>query len=373
MWVQTFQTTNPQFLYVAIDTSDNIFITGAFYNSLNLGGGSLPYTGLGSYSNVFVGWFTPGSQGVPGTHLFSRSIGSNRSSSRPNGIVVDAAGTVILTGSAAINTDFGGGLTTGGGFIAKYSASNVYQWDKVFAATPSSITIDTLDANAIILLGGGSVNLGGGTIPNPNSAWVAKFTAGSLGVPGSHVWSRPVVTSGAAFANGVGIDASNRVIVAGSFGGAVNFGGGNVSTDQGTTAAYVVIFDSASNYVNLIKLGGSNAGGVNGAETAFGVDIDLANNIAIFGRASGNVDWGTGTPDVATSGNNAFVAKYNSSLGYLWHHRYPGVANIQGAGISVDPSSNVIFGGSFIGGFDFGDGNWNSPITSDGMLLKFLP
>ena len=86
----------------------------------------------------------------------------------PNALAVNKAGDIVITGQLYGPSDLGGGLTSGGGmFVAKYSGLNGnYQWAKTLGGTTGNgITTDPTTGN-VIVTGGfqGAVDFGGGAL-----------------------------------------------------------------------------------------------------------------------------------------------------------------------------------------------------------------
>jgi len=86
---------------VAVDASNNVYITGYFSGAINFGGSVLrvPFT---TDLDVFVAKFTSA-----GAHVWSKNF-TNWGDERGYGIAVDAAGNVAITGYFSNSIDFGG-------------------------------------------------------------------------------------------------------------------------------------------------------------------------------------------------------------------------------------------------------------------------
>src|SRR4029434_11182450 len=82
----------------------------------------------------------------------------------------------------------------------------------------------TVDSNGDVLITGnfqGTVDFGGGGLTRAglNDIFVAKFS----GVDGAHIWSTRFGSTGDDFGNGIAVDGSGNVLVAGTFNGTVDF------------------------------------------------------------------------------------------------------------------------------------------------------
>jgi hypothetical protein len=154
----------------AVDSNDNVVITGGMNGTANFGGGALSSSGS---EDVYVAKFDPS-----GNHLWSKLFG-DASYQRAHGVAIDLADDIILTGGFAGNLDFGGGpLLPGYLYLAKLDDAGTFLGARSFGNAYSRAV--ATDANGNILLTGeltGSVDLGGGTLTSAGSfdIFLAKF------------------------------------------------------------------------------------------------------------------------------------------------------------------------------------------------------
>jgi len=222
---------------VAIDgTSGAVAITGYFT-------GNVPFAcnGITSAGDAdgFVLQYSP-----TGSLAWIRRFGGT-SDDRGTAIAIAPGGSVVLTGYFNNTADFGGGthISVGGAdiFLAKYTRSGTWTWDKVFGTIsgfgdlPKAVAVDF--SGNIALTGSiiGGLDFGGGPLCplcSTYDVFVAKFTSA-----GSHVWSHRYVGGNAYddHGNAVRMDASGNVIVGGYFLDSVDFGGGNMTSPGGVS------------------------------------------------------------------------------------------------------------------------------------------
>jgi hypothetical protein len=116
---------------VAVDSNGNIYMTGEFYGSVDLGSGTLTvYGGYGNnpYLAKYAADSTPQwSMALtgPGSYVYSTAVAA------------DSSGNVWVTGYFTSTLNVGGGvtLTSAGGqsmFVGKYSSSGAYLWSQSF-------------------------------------------------------------------------------------------------------------------------------------------------------------------------------------------------------------------------------------------------
>ena len=222
---------------VAIDgTSGAVAITGIFTGSVSIACNGI--TSAGDTDGYVLQYSATGSL------AWIRRFGGI-SSDRGTAIAIAPGGSVVLTGYFNNTADFGGGSHTSVGgadiFLAKYTSSGTWTWDKVFGTIsgfgdlPKAVAVDS--SGNIALTGSilGGVDFGGGPLCPTCSTYdvfVAKFTSA-----GTHVWSHRYVGGNAYddHGNAVTMDASGNVIVGGDFFDSVDFGGGNMTSPGGVS------------------------------------------------------------------------------------------------------------------------------------------
>jgi hypothetical protein len=283
---------------VAVDTLGNVFVTGTFNLSTDLGGGPL----LGRYSGMYLGKLS----GADGSHLWSKAFAgvelSDFNGVEGYGIAVDASGNVIVVSRlfGSITVDFGGGPLTGPGLVvAKLSgADGSHLWSKAFAggivADCAAAAVDP--AGNVLVTGSwvGELDLGGGLLTDDRNErlFVGKFS----GVDGSYLWSKaPAASEVNTRGQGVAVDAGGNVLVAGTFynglyGGWVDFGGGPLSCAGGSQNIFVAKFSGLDGSHFWSKGFGSGTEGGWGQ----GVATDPSGNVLVTGEFYGTVDFGGG-------------------------------------------------------------------------------
>ena len=102
LWSKVFGSANDDFGHgLALDSNGNILVTGSFVSSINFGAGAI--TGKGGY-DVFVAKFTSA-----GANVWSKDFG-NTNIDEGRSIAVDASGNAVVTGRFFISVDFGNGI-----------------------------------------------------------------------------------------------------------------------------------------------------------------------------------------------------------------------------------------------------------------------
>ncbi len=271
---------------VAVDSADNIVLTGYFQNSVNFGGVTLTSAGG---ADVFVAKYSP-----TGVLQWALRAGGT-SGDVPTGLAVDPTDNVLVTGSFQGSADFGGGSLTSAGstdiFLAKYSPSGTHLWSQRFGSTSDDVGYGVAadPAGNAILVGDfmGSVDFGGGALQSagPGDMVLAKY-----GPNGGHVWSKRFgSTLSGAHGQAVAADGGGNVAVTGTISSAVDFGGGALRDPQGDNPdVFVARFTSAGAYVWAKRAGVLND------DRGVAVGTDASNNVIATGTFTDSVDFGAG-------------------------------------------------------------------------------
>ena len=223
---------------LAMDADGSVLATGLFSGSIDFGGG--PITSAGG-DDIFVAKLDRG-----GAHLWSRAFG-DASDQNGNGITVDSMGNILVAGDFAGQVDFGGGPLISAGwydaFVAKFDGSGTHLWSKRFGDINGQFTggiaVDSADNVAVAGYFDGTIDLGGGPLvcAGFDDAYLARFDPS-----GGHLWSD---SFGDATDYQYGIacatDAAGSVFMTGWFAGAMDFGGGTI-TSGGLEDAYLAKF-----------------------------------------------------------------------------------------------------------------------------------
>ena len=354
---------------VAVEQSTgNIYVGGAFSGTANFGGGALTNAGG---EDIFLAKYA-----TSGAHTWSKRFGG-ATNDRLTGLGLDSSGNVIAVGHFTSTTDFGGGaLAPVGGvdiFVAKFDSTGTYLWAKRFGSTGDeyaySVAVDSTGNVFLTGLFQGTFNFGGTNLVS-TSGGIDTYVAKLSGVDGSHIWSENFpINSSNDIGNGIAVDPSGNPIFTGSFLGAINFGGG-------------VLSSAGSEDVFLVKLAGSNGAhtwsksfGSTGIDIAYGVTVDASSNVVAVGSFSGSVNFGGGAL-VSAGAAEAFVMKYTGPGVFVWAARCGGIADDTSKAVAVDTSGNVVVTGSFQGTAQFGTGTLTAAGVagaSDIFAAKYSP
>lgn len=242
-----------------------------------------------------------------------QSAGGTRPNSG-NGLAIDASGNSYVAGSFGF-APFGGtlnltttNLTSAGdsdGFVAKFNPQGQCLWALQFAGTNAN------DAYDVIVRSDGSIVVAGefvGTNRIGNTTLISHggydiFLA-AFSSAGDLLWAQAIGGTNDEFALALAPVPGGDALFTGSFNGNISLGAG-------------ISFTSSDDDALLIKI--NSAGTVQWARTAGGRGFQLGSDVKV--DAQGNVYWAGefetnivfGTTTLTSSGQNVFLAKYDSA------------------------------------------------------------
>lgn len=230
-----------------------------------------------------------------------------------------------------------------------------------------------------------------GVTPNTNGS--AGFIS-KLNAQGNFVWARPFALNdiGGVDLQAIALDAQENLIVAGLFGGTVDFNLGsgvfNVTSgpavgDSMVANLFVASYSPAGNFLWVKTFPCMALDIVPNApvfNTVGGIALDSAQNIVLSLNFRGRIDLDPGTNAVWKEcgglNYNAAIVKLDHQGNYVWGQHFSGVTNTAGS-LATDAQHNIYVQGSITGPVDFDPGageNWiGSYSFSDSYILKMNP
>jgi hypothetical protein len=286
---------------------------------------------------------------------------------------VDGSGNVLVTGGFDGTVDFGCGVLTANSpdpnvFVAKLDESGGCSWSRHYGhfqgmAGGQGVAVDGSGNVVITGMFQGDINFGGSTLTSVggDDIFVAK-----LDLYGNHLWSQRFGGQQSQRADrGVAVDGSGNVLVAGSFEGGIDFGGGPL-TSAGGRDVFLAKLDPSGNHVWSMRFGDVQS------EFSRSVAVDGSGNVLVTGDFQGNIDFGGGSMTSAGA-DDVFVAKFDPNGTHLWSKRYGTAVAQESSHITVDELGNVLVTGEFQGNIDFGGGPLTSAGADDVFLAKLEP
>jgi hypothetical protein len=331
---------------VALDSSGNRIVTGAFKGTVNFDPGytNTTLTATGAH-DTYVAKYAPSGQ-----MLWAVDIPCQTSTSMAIGraITTDVSGNIYIGGSQLSGSvQFGSQELTNtsaynDGFVAKLDPNGNILWAQLVSAPGAN------DAVAAV-----AVDRSGNVFTAPGS-WLSYGQIEKFSASGSLLWTDQF--GGTANANGLATDAAGNVYVGGGFSGTVNFNpsGRHNVTGGPNTNGYVLQLTSAGNFGWVSPFINQNSSATNASKS---LAVDGSGHILVGGYYEGSVDFGTSGRHVVTlpytvSGGNTygggFIVKLNSGGSLVWAQQagdgYSGVDSL-----ALDSAGNIYVEGTFQG------------------------
>ena len=268
---------NDKCYQVAIDKSNNLYLTGWFYDTVDFDPGQGVHNATSNgLDDTYLLKLTQ-----DGNFVWVKTWGGTQSDGGGHGVAVDSAGEVYVCGHFRETVDFDPGPDT-----------DIH-------------TFHGLD-----------------------DGYVTAFDS-----DGNHLWARTWGTPTGAYSYGLAIDSDRNVIITGEFAGDMQFPFGRVMvtlSSHGQNDAFMCKFDHSGNFFWADEWGGT------GMDTGHTVTVDGSGNIYGTGRFQGTVDFDpTDGVDNHTSGGvmDAFLEKVEGDgvvvravalQDFKWQIRLPG-------------------------------------------------
>ena len=282
---------------IATDAAGNTYYAGCFQDQLDIAGTHLTAPAGNTSVEVFFAKFTPSGQ------LAWLKQGGSPTNEIVYDVATNGAGSVYVCGINGRNADFGGAtLDSAGTYLVKLNgATGNVQWarvvghTKVNAATqPNGVYLVSIAATPTdVYVSGNSIDndyLDGIPLQSGHlaqSAFVARCTPGSAGVPGviTAVWQCvPTASTAQSGAGDVRVSATGEVVMVGGFKGAVRLGGEPgtpVHTGQPTAYGYEFFLARLTPSIT----GGSSQAVLEDMPVISGLALDARANCYITGYA----------------------------------------------------------------------------------------
>ena len=320
---------------ISIDSSGNIYVTGMTF-------GGLDWNTSAGANDLFVVKYNSS-----GTKEWTKQLGS-ASTDTANGVATDSSGNVYVAGDTYGGLDGNTNEDNADLFVVKYDSSGTKQWTKQLGTgeydEARGVATDT--SGNVYLVGGTKGRLNGKSNSGRTDIFVIKYNSS-----GTRKWTKLLGTAQNDLANGVSIDSSGNIYVAG-----VTYKNLDGNTNAGNADLFVVKYNSSGTKKWTKQLGTS------GRDHARGVATDSSGNVFVAGDTYGGLDGNTNA-----GYNDLFVVKYDSSGAKQWTKQLGTSSTDLANGVATDPSGNVYVTGGTYGGLD---GNTNTG-GSDLFVVKY--
>jgi hypothetical protein len=385
LWSKGYGNDRARVTSVAMTGSGQLFVAGEFRGDLDFGSGQLlqsPTTHGG-----FLASFGPDGS-VRWSNAFGGDLRWEMLGADFPRLAVGQDGAPVLVGRLRGTMVFDQPLTAAGLediYVAKFAGGDGAPiWSRVVAgdganlATPLTLVADVqTDSHDNVLFDGAfssTLNFGTFTVDSQGSqnVYVAKYTPA-----GDFTWVVKPTGSYAASLAGIGVDANDQVLFAGSYFGQPDFEGNVLPAPPPEVPGAANIFLGKVGEDGAHRLTRAYVGGTCSSNTdctiPSSVAVDGVGNIIISGILQSSVDFGLGPLASAGSGD-VFLAKLNIYGDPVYSKRWGDVALQAPFAAGIDGDGSLLVAGSFMGTLDFGG---PSPLVSagdsDAFIAKFEP
>ncbi|MCC6698654.1 MAG: SBBP repeat-containing protein, partial [Candidatus Hydrogenedentes bacterium] len=331
---------------VAVDDSDNVYVTGEFSSTADFDPGAATY-GLTSQGSTDIYACKLDSDGAL---VWAVAVGGTLADVG-NAIAVDGSGNVFVTGYFTGTVDFDPGagtysLTSSSNsidiFVLKLDSSGAFIWACGLGCPDVAGNHDdrghaiAADASGNVYVtgryhntvdfdpGAGTQNL---TSNGNNDIFVCKLDA-----DGALVWAKGMGGASEEYGYGIAVDSAGNVFITGTFGAAADFdpGSGTFDLIAQNFDGYVCRLDAAGDFVWAGQLGGP------GFDGGMDIALDTDGNVYSIGNFvdTADLDPGAGTYNLTSSYAATYVSKLDGSGAFVWAKGFVGDP-VTGTGIAV--------------------------------------
>ena len=339
---------------VALTPTGEVFIAGDFCGKMDFGDTTLE--AAAGERDIFVAVIDD-----IGEDVYSRRLGG-AGPQLARAATVDAKGNAILVGSFEKAFDDGSGPVTSAGmddaFVIKLDPKGNVLWSQRLGGLGADIArAVTVDKEGNVIVGGSfgdSVDFGGGPIAAAPGHSSAFVLA--LDPNGKHLWSRTFTVDEESVINGLAVSSTGLIAVTGSFAGTADFGHGPV-VSAGVEDMFVALLHNDGTPSWSYTVGGPGAQIGNGV--AFGENGDVAISVA----SQDELDFNVGEvfpPSPSAAPGYLYLVKFSSGGDQYAVRSFASAAALESVAVGLDHKLGLITAGSFQKMLDHGFGAFES-------------
>ncbi|WP_224365638.1 protein kinase domain-containing protein [Hyalangium versicolor] len=361
-WSRRFGDAAPQeSVRMARDNQGNVFLTGGFSGSVDLGAG--PLTSAGD-EDLLVARLEP-----DGTVRWSQRFGDTEAQ-RARSLAVVPTGGLLVFGDFQGTLDFGAQhhVSTGGArlFLVQFDTDGTPLWSRDWGEGDlmDAAAVEVAADGTITLLGSftGSVDFGCG---KHTSAGVIDVFLARLSAEGQCLWSRHFGDANLQGAEALAVDAEGNIAIWGYFLGTLDFGGKSLVNGGPLWDSYLAVFDAQGHPSWSTRL---HIAGSEGAPP-FQVSVEQGEytspiwtirytsegELVFLGDMALPVRAGT-EPGAASPPPAIHLARFARNGELLWSQRLGDSLSMDSGQIAVTAPGGLLIAGSVRGTVDLGDG-----------------
>jgi hypothetical protein len=339
------------------DNSGNVFMAGSFEDTITFDG--IVSLNSSGGTDCWLAKYTSA-----GVFLWAEQ-GGGPGDDVCRGVEADSLGNVYITGSFSNTATFGALSVASSGntdaFVAKYNSAGVEQWLRKGGSNNADLSLSiAIDASNNVIIAGSFRNTATfGALSVASSGNTDAFVA-KYNSSGTELWLKKGGSNNVDSANGVSVDSLSNVYITGNFRNTITFGSFSESA-AGSDDVFVVKYNSAGVEQWTYNPNGS------GADFGYDVDVDTTGNVLVTGFYTNTIVVGSTTlPN--SGGTDIFLFKLNTSGAPQWAKAGIGGGADIGYAVITDTLNNVYISGSYSGGVAFG----SLSLTSSGSTDVFI-
>jgi len=366
---------------VAIDSSDNVFLTGQYSLTVNFDptGGTDNHTSNGG-QDIFLTKINSNA-----TYGYTYTMGGNSIDS-PSEIILDSLNNIFISGYFYETVDFD---PTGGtdnhisngendSFLTKINSDTTYGYTYTVGGSnfDGGSGVDYDSSNNIYMSGyftGLNIDLDptGGT-DNHTSNGNRDIFYTRINSDETYEYSYTFGGSSADSSYSIAVDNSDDIYITGSFYNTVDFdptGGTDNHTSNGSSDFYVLKMNSNESFNFAYTFGGSSA------DHCYKAEIDYHGNIYLVGGYQDTVDFDpTAGIDnhTAVAWYDAYLVRIEADTSYGGMYSFGGIDTDVAKAMAVNGSGDFYIGGYYMETADFDPGEGTENHTSNGDEDIFL-
>jgi len=373
IWAKQMKGTDYAYgISVALDNSNNLFITGSFVGTVDFDPGPalLNLTAIGRVDIFYE------KLDNAGNFIWVQQIGTSLQSNTGNSITTDNSGNVIVAGMI-------GSGTFNSAFIKKVSTNGIPIWIKYFSGMTPNCKVRGVKTDAA-----GNV-YSTGLFGSTTSTDPVDFDPGSgvynltgfggtdifvskLNKDGDFVWAKQIGGTSFEEGSGIALDASGNIFISGFF-------SGKIDADPGVGIYNLTSFGDEDIFVAKLNASGGllwarQMGGTDNEE-GNSIAIDVGGNVYITGHFYGTPDFDPGTVvhNISSAGfSDIFISKLDANGNFRWVQQIGGVLYDWSYAVTVDVMGNIITTGYFDDVVDFDTGPAVYDLTTAGKKDIFV-
>lgn len=353
---------------IALSSDGTAYVVGSFIGQAQFGQLGAIGTGAASTPHTFLAKYDVRGTAVLATQCAASSLAD---------VAVDAAGNAYVLGAFTGSVGFGPATFASQGVadmvLIKYDANGNILWARAGNSLAGSTIVGNglvLDAANNVYVTGylrGGANLGGSTAAlvseSRQNVFVAKYSS-----QGDPIWARQSGgPSTECLGNAVGVDATGAIYLAGTFNNTAVFGATTlVSQNSSAYGGTLLVKCSSTGEALWAKSEGGPSDAV-----AFDIAVDDQGNSLITGMlsASGTGKAVFGPATFQVGGSDGFLAKHDAAGNLLWASQIGGGNTEYGTSVALDKAGN----GYVAGVFSSSPSSWGATtkMSTDGQKNVF--